>query len=47
MTLVNWSGAARADLDLQYQFLLEIDSEIATRSVRAIVESGGSLAQTP
>jgi plasmid stabilization system protein ParE len=47
MTIVNWSGAARADLDLQYQFLLEIDPEIATRAVRAIVESGGSLVQTP
>ena len=47
MVVVTWSYAARIDLDRQYDFLAEIDSEVAAKTIQSIVAFGGSLSKNP
>jgi plasmid stabilization system protein ParE len=47
MVSVTWSPAALIDLDQQYNFLAEFDSEIAAKTIQEIVKFGGSLSKNP
>jgi plasmid stabilization system protein ParE len=47
MSKVVWSPTASRDIEKHYNFLLTQDATTATKAVQKIIQTGGSLAQSP
>jgi plasmid stabilization system protein ParE len=47
MAVVTWSPLALVDLDRQYQFLANIDPEMAKTTIQEIVQFGKGLTNNP
>jgi plasmid stabilization system protein ParE len=47
MAIATWSPPALADLDRQYQFLAEVNPNLAAQAVQEIVRCGKSLEKNP